>query len=123
MSKPNVNVKVTKNGEILRLKTMFEVIDMAAKALKDKNFSYGKAVVVFRDKKCNTITYVPHNIMPMPYTIKDIEPKQFDKVYKQIVGTLKNAYDLVIPSKGSIYEPLQDEGALAEIRKIMNNVK
>ena len=61
--------------------------------------------------------------MPMPYTIKDIEPKQFDKVYKQIVGTLKNAYDLVIPSKGSIYEPLQDEGALAEIRKIINNVK
>ena len=119
----NVNVKVTRDGEILRLKTMFEVIDMAEEAWKDKDFSYGKAVVVFRDKKCNTITYVHHNIMPMPDTIKDIEPKQFDKVYKQIVGTLKNTFDLVIPSKGSIYEPLQDAEALAEIRKIMNSVK
>ena len=28
----NVNVKVTRDGEILRLKTMFEVIDMAEEA-------------------------------------------------------------------------------------------
>lgn len=119
----NVNVKITKDGEILRLKSMFEVIEMAEEAWKDKDFIYGKAVVVFRDRKCNAITYVPHSAMPMPYTVKDIEPKQFDAVYSKIVGTLKNTYDLVILDAGSIYEPFKDKDSVAEIKKLMKSIK
>ena len=50
MSKSNVNVKVTKNGEILRLKTMFEVIDMAEEAWKDKTFLMEKQLLFLEIK-------------------------------------------------------------------------
>lgn len=117
------NIKITKDGEVLRLKSMFEVIEMAETAWKDKDFKYGKAVVVFRDVKCNTLTYVPHNVAPMPYVLNNINPSEFDTAYTKLISALEECYDLIILSEETIYETFEDKEALSVIHDLMNMTK
>ncbi|WP_195245623.1 hypothetical protein, partial [Clostridium celatum] len=106
MSK-DVQLKVTKYGRIMRMLDMFEVIDLAEKEWEKPyqrgEFEYGKCVVVFADRECSCITYVPHHIMPMPYHIKDLEPNQFDKAYRTLERIFKEQGMTVIKSKKRVY--------------------
>lgn len=104
-------IKVTKNLEVMRRLTMFEVIEKAQNILKEKNIEgpYGKYVVLFLDKNCGQITYVINNLMPMPYTVKDIEEEEFKDVVNKTKKILREQGLTIIQSKTGVFEKVDED--------------
>lgn len=107
MDNKQQNIKVTRNGRILRMKDMFEVISDAEKIwekpYRQGDFEYGKGFVLFADRECGTITYVIHNLMPVPMHIRDIAPQDFNKVYGRIRREFANQGFFEMKAKCGVY--------------------
>lgn len=112
MSK-NLKIKITKTGRIMRMLDMFEVIELAEKEweepYKKGEFEFGKCVIVFKDNECNCITYVIQSLMPMPYHIKDIDPKDFERTYRKLENALKEQGLTIIKSKKRVFEDAPED--------------
>lgn len=125
MSDKKMQIKVTRNGRILQMLNMFQVIEMAeqewTKPYENGEFEFGKCVVVFKDKECDCITYVLHNLMPMPYLIKDIDPKQFDKTYRTLEKTFNEQGLTIIKSKKRVYVDAPEDVKVEVIKQMQSN--